>query len=176
MFRPSPQPPNAAVPPEIVSVAIGRWAVARPPVLLRTLLGSCIGVLIFDRQSGVGGLAHVVLPDSRGSTEQPGKYADTAVPALLADLTKLANASPSPHRAGPRFSAKLFGGASMFAVKTPNLDIGRQNQQAVEQALQKSGIPVVARDLGGEAGRRLTCHTQTGVVSVKIPGGDEYDI
>ena len=160
-----------AVPPEVVSVPIGRWAVARAPVTLRTLLGSCLGVILHDRHSRVGGLAHVVLPDSRGSADHPGKYADTAIPALLADLAKTLGT-----RTAPRVTAKLFGGASMFQQSSPAMDIGRQNCEAVEQVLTGLGVLVLARDVGGETGRRLTFDTQTGIVTVKIPGGAEYDV
>lgn len=158
-------------PPEFVSVAMGQWAVAGAPVVIRTLLGSCLGVVLYDRVDKLGGVAHVVLPDSRGGTDHPGKFADTAIPALIKDLDRLAGRSLRP-----RLTAKLFGGASMFQTNSPNLDIGRQNQEAVERALTLAGIPVIARDLGGGAGRRLTFQTTTGVVSVKIPGGADYDI
>ncbi|MGE3820732.1 MAG: chemotaxis protein CheD, partial [Isosphaeraceae bacterium] len=118
-----------------------------------------------------GGIAHVVLPDSRGSTDQLGKYADTAIPALIKDLDRLAG-----RLIRPRLTAKLFGGASMFQTTGNALDIGRQNQEAVEKALALAGVPVIARDLGGAAGRRLTFHTATGIVAVKIPGGADYDL
>ena len=57
----------------IVSVAIGQWAVATAPAKIRTLLGSCVGVVLHDRVARLGGLAHIVLPDSRGATDHPGQ-------------------------------------------------------------------------------------------------------
>lgn len=157
-------------PSVIVTVPMGRWAVAAPPTLIRTLLGSCAGVVLYDRQARVGGVAHVVLPDSRGSTDLPGKYADTAIPALLEDLECLAG-----RRLRPRLTAKLFGGASMFQGRGP-LEIGRMNLEAVESILAGLGIPIIARDTGGESGRRLTFDIATGIVAVKIPGGADYDV
>ena len=74
-----------------------------------------------------------------------------------------------------RLTAKIFGGASMFQ-STPSIEIGRMNQEAVTRILAKLGIPVIARDLGGETGRRLTFHTLTGIVAVKIPGGADYEV
>lgn len=161
-------PDNEAV----ITVAIGRWAVAASPTRLRSLLGSCVGVVLFDRIGRAGGMAHILLPDSRsaGTVDQPGKYADTAVPALLADLERLVAA-----RARPRLTAKLLGGATMFATVQAE-GIGERNQRAVEQILAGLGVPVVARDLGGQAGRRVTLDTATGQVQVKIPGGPEYEI
>jgi chemotaxis protein CheD len=153
----------------LVSVPMGQWAVAAAPTLIRTLLGSCAGVVLYEPQSKIGGIAHIVLPDSRGSKEHPGKYADTAIPALIEDLEKLAQ-----RKLRTRLTAKLFGGASMF--QGPSLDIGKMNQGAVERILAEYSVPVIARDMGGDTGRRLTFNTLTGIVAVKIPGGADYEI
>ncbi len=159
---------------EIVSVAIGQWAVAAAPARLRTLLGSCVGVVLYDRTSKIGGLAHVVLPAARGAVDHPGKYADTAIPAVLADLERRLGS-----RARTRLTAKLAGGASMFQVETPadsTLNIGRRNQEAIEAILDGLRIPILARDLGGATGRRLTLDTVSGIVAIKVPGGGDYEI
>jgi chemotaxis protein CheD len=152
-------------------VAIGRWAVAVAPGKLRTLLGSCVAVILYDRIGRAGGIAHVLLPDSQGGArEHPGRYADTAIPALLADLERVAAA-----RSRSRMTAKLAGGAAMFATGQAEA-IGDRNVKAVEAVLAGLGIPVIARDLGGGSGRRVTLETATGRVIVKIPGGPEFDI
>src|SRR5262249_10322415 len=102
---PSPEPSNPAA---IVSVPIGRWAVAGAPTQIRALLGSCAGVVLFNRAARLGGVAHIVLPDSRGAADHPGKFADTAIPAMIGEIErKLGRA------AGGRLTAKLVGGASM---------------------------------------------------------------
>jgi chemotaxis protein CheD len=155
---------------DMISVLMGRWAVASAPTLIRTLLGSCAGVVLYDRQARLGGVAHIVLPNSRGSTDHAGKYADTAIPALIEDMERTAG-----RKLRSRLTAKLFGGASMFQGGN-TIDIGRSNQAAVERVLADLGVPVVARDMGGETGRRLTFSTVTGIVSVKIPGGADYEV
>ncbi|WP_435018268.1 chemotaxis protein CheD [Tundrisphaera sp. TA3] len=157
-------------PPEIVSVTIGRWGVSTAPGLIRTLLGSCAGVILHDRAARLGGVAHIVLPDSRGATDQPGKFADTAIPGLIADLERLLG-----RRSRGRLAAKVVGGASMFQTG-PALNIGRMNQDAVETILSDLGIPVLARDVGGGAGRRLTLDVATGIVTIRVPGGEDYVI
>jgi chemotaxis protein CheD len=156
--------------PEVVSVPIGRWAVAAAPVLIRTLLGSCAGVVLYDRVAKLGGVAHVVLPDSRGTTDHPGKFADTAIPALIGDLERRLGRAIRG-----RLTAKIAGGASMFQ-SGPTLNIGRLNHQAVERVLAELGIPILARDIGGETGRRLTFDTLSGIVAIKVPGGADYEI
>jgi len=156
--------------PEVISVPIGRWAVAAAPAQIRTLLGSCAGVVLYDPAAKLGGVAHIVLPDSRGAVDQPGRFADTAIPALLADLDR---ALGRPSRG--RLTAKVAGGASMFQTG-PALNIGRMNLDAVERLLSGLGIPVAARHVGGETGRHLTLDTRSGIVTVRVPGGTDHTI
>jgi chemotaxis protein CheD len=169
--------PKSTGPPEsleVVSVAIGHWAVAAAPTKIRTLLGSCVGVVLYDRIAKLGGLAHVVLPSARGAIDHPGKYADTAIPALVADFERRLGT-----KVRPRLIAKLAGGASMFQVNpdaNSTLNIGQRNQEAIEQVLSEWKIPILARDLGGTAGRRLTLDTASGMIAIKVPGGSDYEI
>jgi chemotaxis protein CheD len=158
----------------IVSVAIGQWAVATAPAKIRTLLGSCVAVILHDRVARLGGLAHIVLPDSRGTTEHPGKFADTAIPAMIGEIERKVQV-----KANGRLVAKLVGGASMFTTggnANPVLNIGLLNQEAVERILGELRIPILARDLGGASGRHLTLDTTSGIVAVRIPGGADYEL
>src|SRR4051812_45466269 len=94
-----------------VPVAIGRWELAAAPSQLRTLLGSCVGIALHDRISKIGGLAHIVLPDSREVSDNPGKFADTAIPGMIADLDRHLHG-----KSRGRLTAKIAGGACMFQV------------------------------------------------------------
>jgi len=108
-------------------------------------LGSCIGLALVDRASNVAGLAHVVLPESQGKTEPKAKFADLAVPDLIARL----EAAGAVRR---RLEAVLIGGARMFAVGA-SLDIGARNSEAVRDALTAQGIKIQAEEVGGNRGR-----------------------
>ena len=133
-------------------------------------LGSCVGVCAFDPQAGIAGLAHVVLPDSGGCADTPGKFADTAVPQLLDAMTRL-GAHPA------RIQVALAGGAQLFAFKGggPRLEIGLRNAEAVTACLKARNIPVMATDLGGNAGR--TVHFKNdGRVRVKTIGQGEREL
>jgi chemotaxis protein CheD len=68
--------------------------------------------------------------------------------------------------------------ASPTGVPNSNstLNIGRLNGDAVERVLMELRIPILARDLGGGAGRHLTLDTDSGIVSVRVPGGASYEI
>lgn len=108
-------------------------------------LGSCIGLALVDRASNVAGLAHVVLPESQGKSEPKAKFADLAVPDLIASVV----AAGGVRR---RLEAVLVGGARMFSVGA-SLDIGARNAEAVRDALEKEGIKVRAEEVGGNRGR-----------------------
>ncbi|QDV36847.1 chemotaxis protein CheD [Tautonia plasticadhaerens] len=156
--------------PTIIPVMIGRWAVAAAPATIRTLLGSCVAIIVLDRAARVGGLAHVVLPEARGRADSPGKYADTAVPAMLSDLDRLRG------RAGRSgLVASVVGGAAMFK-SAPGSDVGRLNVEAADRILGGMGIPVIGRDAGGSSGRNVVVDLATGVVRIRVPGGPTYDL
>ena len=127
-------------------------------------------MILHDRAAKLGGVAHIVLPDSRGAVDQPGKFADTAIPGMIADLERLLG-----RNSRGRLTAKIVGGASMFQTG-PAMNIGKMNQAAVDQILAGLGIPVLARDIGGGAGRRLTLDVLTGIVTIRVPGGEDYVI
>lgn len=147
----------------VISVPIGGLATGRERGSLRTFLGSCVGLALYDRRRHLAGLAHIVLPDSAGTGTPPGKYADTAVPALLAELTALASGER------PRLTARLIGGAKMFAFQSGPA-VGDQNVEALEKLLDAAGIPVVARDCGGGKGRRMTLDISSGQITIESVG------
>src|SRR6476469_908755 len=108
-------------------------------VLVSLGLGSCIGLAVLDRRVGVAGLAHVVLPESAGA---PGlKFADRAVPELVHRV--VAGGGRRTMR-----EAALVGGASMFDVSSPTLEVGERNEAAVREQLDTLRIPVVAAETG----------------------------
>src|ERR1044071_6368894 len=93
---------------------------------------------------GVAGLAHIVLPQSQGHvSENARKFADLAVPELLAELGELGARKV-------RLEAVLVGGASMFAVSSSSLEVGQRNEAAVRELLQQHRIPVTATATGGK--------------------------
>jgi chemotaxis protein CheD len=132
-------------------------------------LGSCIGVALVDRERIVAGLAHVMLPSANAAYSAPAKFADRAVPTLLACIERL-----GAHR--ERMVAVLAGGAQMFTgAKTgvAGLDLGARNEAAVRGALGELGIPVCAAATGGDRGRTVRVRVGEARVSVKEAGGVE---
>ena len=72
-------------------IRMGEMQVDRDGNSLRMLLGSCVGLALYDRCQKIGGFAHIVLPHSRGKSEHLGKFADTAIPTLIRSMQELTN-------------------------------------------------------------------------------------
>ncbi|HXY32942.1 MAG TPA: chemotaxis protein CheD [Planctomycetaceae bacterium] len=155
-------------PTEIVAadrkVGMGQIEVGQRGHVLKTLLGSCVGLTLHDRRAGVGGLAHIVLPDSRGDLTAPGKFADTALPELLRLINELGGRTE-------KLIAKLAGAANMFSSEAGKL-VGEQNLLAVEALLASRRIPIVGRHCGGTQGRRMAFYIETGEVTIDILGSE----
>ncbi len=136
-------------------------------VLVSLGLGSCIGLALIDRRAGVCGLAHVVLPHGDdGSGDSPGKWANTAVPALQ-------DAMQAQGARGIRLEAVLVGGASMFAAAAGGMEVGQRNEAAVREQLQRRRIPVRATATGGARGRTIRVFVDGCSVTVREAGGAE---
>jgi chemotaxis protein CheD len=137
-----------------IHVGISEYKIAQFPNKLMTVgLGSCIGTIIYDEKSKIGGLSHIMLPDSQPFMDKreinPGKFADLAIPAMVAELKHKVR--------GPQFKAKIVGGANMFQFQTVTntSNIGQRNIEAVEQSLAALRIPIIARHVGGTTGRTM---------------------
>lgn len=132
-------------------------------------LGSCVGLIMLDKVNHVGGMAHIMLPDSqvnRSGMLQLGKYADTAVPELLARL--LANGANRS-----RLLVKMAGGAEMFSFAgkdSPKLAVGQRNVEAIRQHLKSAGLRLDAEDVGGTHGRTLEVDLDKLEATIKIVG------
>ncbi len=132
----------------------------KSPEFLETLLGSCVGIAVWDERAQCGGLAHAVLPDNQGKIASPGKFVDTAVVELK---QRLIERGASPHR----LKAKVAGGALMFGKKTGE-SIGKRNCEAALQHLKQHGIRLLGEHLGGEKGRVIRFSLSDWSVAVEM--------
>ncbi|HVZ81984.1 MAG TPA: chemotaxis protein CheD [bacterium] len=126
-------------------------------------LGSCVGVALYDPAVRSGGLAHVMLPSSRLSSKVhlPGKFADTAVPALVEGLLRQGAVRE-------RLVAKLVGGANMFSfLPQATVSIGVRNAAAVREKLTEMGIPILAERTGGDQGRTILFDLKDGRLEIR---------
>lgn len=152
-----------------VVIGIGDYAVVTDDTPITTVgLGSCVGIVLYDPTTKVSGMSHIMLPEMGNKQDKIGKYADTAIPALIEDM----------RRAGAnidKLKAKLAGGASLFDFTDDTLQIGERNSQAVKQKLKEFHIYVVNQDLGGNRGRTITFYPNTKELFIKMvkKGPDE---
>lgn len=127
---------------EIIKVGMADLNICKSPDGLTTLgLGSCVGIALRDPVTKVGGLAHIMLPDStaiKDNTNIP-KFADTGIVELV---NRIACAGGSKSR----LVAKIAGGAQMFAFqnKSSLIKVGEKNVMAVKKKLEELNIPILA--------------------------------
>lgn len=151
-----------------IRIGIADLNVGENPDLLITVgLGSCIGIAIYDGSKKLGGLAHIMLPDSSqfSNVTNEMKFANLAIPILVEKILKKGGTKRN-------LKAKIAGGASMFnfSDKKMIMDIGNRNCIAVKKALKDLGIPIIGEDTGGNKGRTVTLDTSTGKFIIKTVG------
>ncbi len=157
---------------EIIKVGMADLKVCVSPNGVTTLgLGSCVGIALRDPVTKIGGLAHIMLPDSkaiRGSESNISKFADTGIVELVRQMELLgANRK--------RMTAKLAGGAMMFAFqnKSELVRIGDRNVEAAKKTLEQMNIPVLSEDTGATYGRTVIFFPETGDYVIRAVGKPE---
>jgi chemotaxis protein CheD len=149
-----------------ITVGIGDIKVTESPHILRIVgLGSCIAVVLYDKGTRIGGLAHVMLPHIEESHDKsnPSRFSDIAVGMMIEEM----------ERRGARtyeIRAKIFGGSNMFPeiiFSNGSMDIGKRNIVAVKEELKKYNIQIAASEVGDHIGRTVIFDTGDGSVLVK---------
>jgi chemotaxis protein CheD len=147
----------------ISELLIGR----QPDVLVTYALGSCLGIALFDPVSRVGGLLHVMLPESQIDPAKarsiPAMFVDTGVPLLFRTC----------YAAGAvkeRILVKVAGGANTHDAGD-FFQVGKRNFLKLRQLLWKNGVLLNASDVGGTQSRTMSIDLSTGEVLVKVNGG-----
>ena len=152
----------------MIKVGMADLNICKSPDAITTLgLGSCVGIALRDPITKIGGLAHIMLPDSTaiaGVSSIP-KFADTGIDELVKQVTA-AGANRS------RLVAKIAGGAQMFAFQTKNdlMSVGERNVEAVTKKLRELKIPILSSDTGANFGRTVEFFPETGDFVIKAVG------
>lgn len=134
--------------------------VSRAPVLLSTILGSCVSVCLWDRRNGWGGMCHHVLPDGPTDDGRAARFANVAVPRLIDEMLALGSDWND-------LVARLFGGARVLDAFTGTAALlGSRNVDAALEQLAKWRIRVDEGDVGGRRGRKVRFSTWNGAVTV----------
>lgn len=145
-----------------VSIHIGEYYAARQPLIIHTLVGSCVAVCLFDPVTRVGGMNHILLPGKADMKrfDAPARYGINAMELLINRIMNLGGDRR-------RLVAKAFGGAHLLPAISEKNGVGRKNAEFVMEFLETESIRIISGDMGGHESRRLYFHTHTGVVFLK---------
>ncbi|OHD53438.1 MAG: archease [Spirochaetes bacterium GWF1_51_8] len=138
----------------------GELIFSKKPVVIRTVLGSCVAVTLYDKVNKFGGMVHFLLPNSsnRGVST---KYGDVAVPTLINKFIQAGSKKQF-------LEATITGGAFIIFDESEIFFIGDRNIESAQQILRQNEIRVVATNTGGERGRRVLFNTETSKVEVSF--------
>ena len=171
-----PPPTKWVIPPPKVTLVVGvadMVASNDPSAELVTYsLGSCLGIVIYDPAKKVGGLLHIMLPDSTidpvKASNSPFMFIDSGVPRLFQAVCSLGG---DRHR----LVIRVAGGAQ-FLDPGGVFNIGERNQQAFTRLLSQNGYSIHGKDVGGVSSRTIRLDMSTGKLSVRCPGIEVYYI
>jgi chemotaxis protein CheD len=146
----------------------GESRLVREPTILRTVLGSCVGITFFVPRLGVGAICHPMMPSCppaqrAGMSVRAGRrYVDFAIHDIASRLD-------SQGAVRGEVLVKLFGGNDVLTINGSDSQktIGKQNYEVALHVLAEEGFTVVASCLGGTAGVHITFETVHGEVRLR---------
>lgn len=151
-----------------IKVGIADMKIARVEGNLITYaLGSCVGIAVYDPAIRLGGLLHIMLPESqRDADKDIFKYADTGIPEMLRKLQAFGGVKS-------RYVCKIAGGAKMFEMSGNIGNIGMRNVESVRRMMAMAQIRIARQDVGENYARTMSIDVATGTVKVRTYGRPE---
>ncbi len=145
-------------------VSIAQARIDQAPVILKAYgLGSCLAVALYDPETGIGGLGHMLLPcrPAKNPLGSEGKYVDAGICQMVDELVRA-----GANRKG--LVARISGGANMFetAYQTLINSIGSRNARSARETLAGLNIPLVGEEVGGNRGRTVEFDLASGNMMV----------
>lgn len=136
--------------------------VSREPYMVKTILGSCVAICLWDKRLKIGGINHYMLPNWNGNDLASPKYGNIAIDKLVERLFALGSKKED-------LVAKIFGGGEMLETGKGSVTlIGERNIRVARLMLEEKKIPIVASSTGGRKGRKILFFTDTGEVRHKF--------
>lgn len=142
----------------------GQVVAPATPHVVTTILGSCVAVCLHDSAKRVGGINHYLLPGGSGSPREVNpRFGDHALQLLLRRVLALGCRRET-------LQAKVFGGACVLEAfqRADQEHLGTRNVETALDFLRAEGIPVAGQDTGGQRGRKLLFHTDSGTALLKL--------
>jgi len=156
----------------VIKVGLAQYRIGKAPLKMMTMaLGSCLGIVLYDAETRMGAMAHVMHPKRSRvkNNSNRAKFVDTAIGIMIERMIKRGAMRE-------KLQAKIFGGAHMFqhVVGCPGvIQIGDENVASAREELRARGIPLVAEDVGGVKGRTLLFDVSDGSVLVQDAFGNK---
>lgn len=140
----------------------GDYRLAKDGECLTTLLGSCLGIVFYDRELKIGGMAHARFPRDTGSRNLPASnFVDGAIDILCARFMNEGSRLE-------KVEISLYGAAALMPERTDKKDgIGESNVKAAISVLEHRGLRPLAVKTGGNRGVRIGLDTANGIVTVE---------
>ncbi len=120
---------------------------------IRTVVGSCIAICLWDKTMKYGGMNHFLYPSINSKGKTTAQYGNVAIPALIKLMEKLGSSKKS-------LAAQIYGGGKLHNTKSNS--VGEENITIAREILSDLRIPVISEDVGGTMGRKVLFDTDTG--------------
>jgi chemotaxis protein CheD len=151
-----------------IYLQIGECIVTRSPMVISTVLGSCVAATFFHAPSGFSAIFHAMLPSSLDGEEmEPCRYVDSSIALIV----RLMERDRIEFRS---VTVKIFGGSSSIITSAPAVnritDVGAKNVETARKEIQSRGFSTACEDVGGTSGRKVLFSTTDGSVLVKKLG------
>lgn len=139
----------------------GQFLITNTPTLISTVLGSCVSVCLWDKETKIGAMNHYLLPGNEDDDVNNSNRGITAIPLLIRSMTnrkiQLKNVE-----------AKVFGGCNSLYIGNDVFKVGERNIEMAMQILDSMNIRIVAKHVGGCYGRKIVFNTDTGKVRMRL--------
>ncbi|MCS7204387.1 MAG: chemotaxis protein CheD [Leptospiraceae bacterium] len=145
---------------KLVFLQPGELYLTSEDIEVKTILGSCVSVTVYNKSLNFGGICHYILPSARRE-EASTKFGNIAIKILIHQLL----------RAGSHISdleAKIFGGASVIYDESEYFFIGEKNIQIAKEILNQYSISIVEEEVGGNEGRKLFFYPKSGKTKIEF--------
>jgi chemotaxis protein CheD len=155
-----------------ITIPMAGLAIGQNNQTLKTFVGSCVAICIYDESHKVAGMVHIMLPknithkNTKG-TKLEGKFADDGIDILLKKLKAIHPCL--------KLKAKMVGGAKIFNHENDlnTLNIGGKNIDGIRAILKEKNIPLISELIGEKKGRWVTFFCNDQSVLVKNNDGEE---
>ena len=116
-------------------------------VAFKTLLGSCVAIMFYDKVLKIKGMNHFLLPTSSSSNDDM-KYGLFSVESMLNEMYKLGCRKEN-------MSVKISGGADIMQLGSLGASIGHRNVEFAKDFCHSEGFPIISEHCRGEHGRLI---------------------